>query len=696
MKTRNLLGIGILSGSLVFASCGGGEAARPTIELTPTAKQTVVSTAIRTTATPTPTHGPPTASGGTSGGPSGSPTPVGSGAQRATTEGLTFSDKAGSLASSYQAFSTLDPKSVTDATRLSSILGALQRDFQAYQASINTIADVVSKIQPTASSQRTSSVPSSPSLGPVGWIIDHLYPPTTVYAQGAPPALGPPQMLALNDLLNQGIAGAGNCKKLYDEMAKLPLASTAWADKKAEADSCYAALQIELTRRGVKVVVQTGAGFGAAGATTLILGGAAVTVGGVAVPAGLVVLGVGLTARTVVGWIWDYCTAPDSSGGGLRAPLLQTSDSCAFVSGKGEMGQSMALPASGTGNLTIFIEGHAPVVLSGVTMHSGQVTTVSVNIGPTSPTPPQPPVAKLAGNIFLGASPYQKEAEMTHGLYVISAVDGKSRLVSPRAIDGVAISPDGTKLAAGFLQETGKGPGDPQLVIFDAKDSAYKSLRSIFEMRPGKGPDQLTNPSWAKDNLTLAVSRTGDLHLYAYSPDKSKDKTTFWAVWDGSYPAWSPTDNRLVIVGTSGDGLYLLDDVMKGAYQFDPKYEIWSQQASQGFRSLRPGAVTKIAGAPGNARKPKWSPDGKNVLFISDGALWAIPPTGGSPTRVSPEGWKIGAAAYSPDGNHIAVVRAEAPTNGGVWVVKANGSDPRQLAKADFSQYGRVDLAWGP
>ncbi len=321
---------------------------------------------------------------------------------------------------------------------------------------------------------------------------------------------------------------------------------------------------------------------------------------------------------------------------------------------------------------------------------------VSDKVTVKPPAPTQPPTVKLPGNIYLGASPYQKETELTHGLYLITPNDGKTRQLSPRAISGVAISPDGTKLAAGFLQETGIGPGDPQLAIFDAKDPAYKLLRSVFETRPGKGPDQLTNPTWAKDSTTLAVNRTTDLHLYQYSTDKTKDKITFWAVWMGYNPAWSPTDNRLVVVGSSGDGLYMLDDAMKGAYLFDPKFEIWSDQASQGFKTLRQGAVTKITGAPNNARKPKWSPDGKNIMYISDGVLWTIPAAGGSPARVSPEGWKIGAAAYSPDSSYIAVVRAEAPANGGVWVIKPNGSEPKQVVKADFSQYLAVDLAWGP
>ena len=78
--------------------------------------------------------------------------------KRASARGLALPEKASSMASSYQTFSTLDLNVETDPTRLSKILGTLQRDRQAYQASIKTIADVVSKIPPPVSNPRKSSV----------------------------------------------------------------------------------------------------------------------------------------------------------------------------------------------------------------------------------------------------------------------------------------------------------------------------------------------------------------------------------------------------------------------------------------------------------------------------------------------------------------------------------------------------------
>jgi len=318
-----------------------------------------------------------------------------------------------------------------------------------------------------------------------------------------------------------------------------------------------------------------------------------------------------------------------------------------------------------------------------------------------APPTAAPPAAKLPGRIYLGATPYQKEDRMNHGLYVITPnADQKSRLISPRAIDGVAISPDGTKLAAGMLQETGQGPGDPQLAIFDAKDPAYKPLRSVFTTRPGtnSGPEQLARPSWAGDSTMLALERVGDIHLYQYAEDKSQDKVTFWAVWEGSSPTWSPLpkDNRLVVVGKSGDGLYLLDDATKGAYQFNPKYEIWAKEASQGFRDLRQGAVKKIEGSPSGASRPKWSRDGKSIVFTLKGVVQVMPVSGGDPKALTPADWKASAPVYSPDGAYIAFARLEAEPSGGIWAMKADGTEPRQVVKTDLSHIFNIDLAWGP
>lgn len=290
----------------------------------------------------------------------------------------------------------------------------------------------------------------------------------------------------------------------------------------------------------------------------------------------------------------------------------------------------------------------------------------------------------LPGRIYLGSTSYEQLDEMNKGLYLITPADGKKRLISPRAIDGVAISPDGTKLAAGMLEETGAGPGDPQLAIFDAADQSFKLLRGVFKLWPSdSGPQQLTGPAWAKDSTTLVVSRVGDLHLYDYAGDKGSRK-----ILGGWQAALSPVDNRLVVAG--GDGLSVLDDALKGAYTYDP----WTEEIYV-FETPREGALTTISGVPGDATKPEWSPDGKNILFVSKGTVWVIPVAGGSPKVLTPDGWKATAPAYSPDGSHIAFVRLEAEPDGGIWVVKADGSEPRQIVRTAMDHIWRTDMDWG-
>jgi serine/threonine protein kinase/Tol biopolymer transport system component len=71
----------------------------------------------------------------------------------------------------------------------------------------------------------------------------------------------------------------------------------------------------------------------------------------------------------------------------------------------------------------------------------------------------------------------------------------------------------------------------------------------------------------------------------------------------------------------------------------------------------RPALVS--ATVAGNHRQPRWSPDGKGILFQADRGLWMVPAGGGSPRRVvSPPGDTATAhsATWSPRGDEIAWV----------------------------------------
>ena len=89
--------------------------------------------------------------------------------------------------------------------------------------------------------------------------------------------------------------------------------------------------------------------------------------------------------------------------------------------------------------------------------------------------------------------------------------------------------------------------------------------------------------------------------------------------------------------------------------------------------------------------QPAWSPDGAEVLFLSRGGVYVVPPLGGrvramiAPDASAP----VVSAAWSPTGGEIAVVRSDSvlvfPTDGGTPRFVARGAE---LTSCDWSPGG--------
>ncbi len=62
---------------------------------------------------------------------------------------------------------------------------------------------------------------------------------------------------------------------------------------------------------------------------------------------------------------------------------------------------------------------------------------------------------------------------------------------------------------------------------------------------------------------------------------------------------------------------------------------------------------------PGNQRWPQWSPDGAQIAFYSEGAIYVVPALGGVPRRIISDASKGSAfsPAWSPDGKRVAYVQ---------------------------------------
>src|SRR3712207_3260334 len=87
------------------------------------------------------------------------------------------------------------------------------------------------------------------------------------------------------------------------------------------------------------------------------------------------------------------------------------------------------------------------------------------------------------------------------------------------------------------------------------------------------------------------------------------------------------------------------------------------------------------------------SPDGRTIVFDLVGDLYTLPIGGGKATRIT-DGMAMDAQPrWSPDGRQILFV-SDRDGSDDVWVIDANGRNPRQITKTDRAQF--LSPEWTP
>lgn len=200
-----------------------------------------------------------------------------------------------------------------------------------------------------------------------------------------------------------------------------------------------------------------------------------------------------------------------------------------------------------------------------------------------------------------------------------------------------AISPDGTKLAFS-LQRAGD------------RDIWIEDLQSGTETAVSIPPGPSFNPGFSPDGNTLLYRASEKGTSVAYAVPVTGGDTRVTCSECSDY-GWSSDQERLVLVGTSPPGLSLLDLATKRRTPF-ASYEgrmLWNARFSPDDRWIAFNATgqgeSRIFVAPvedghqvperdwvlvagsGSDDKPRWSPDGNTLYFISerDGfrCIWA-------------------------------------------------------------------------
>lgn len=224
-----------------------------------------------------------------------------------------------------------------------------------------------------------------------------------------------------------------------------------------------------------------------------------------------------------------------------------------------------------------------------------------------------------------------------------------------QSIEGLALSSDGKWIAF---------------------DSDRHGNQDIYRMPVGGGePVQVTSdpadefmPHWSPD--------AGEIAYYRFTSDGVRRLETVPAAGGTPapvvslprvqrFPAWSPDGRSLAFhsTGSGSDGLFRVSRDAEG--QWGPARRLTSD----------------------SGREARWSPDGREVLYIRSDGLWTVGADGTGRRqvlRLGPSSMPThGHAEWSRDGREIFFKRFDQSGRTSFWSVPAGGGTPRELLRLD-------------
>lgn len=228
------------------------------------------------------------------------------------------------------------------------------------------------------------------------------------------------------------------------------------------------------------------------------------------------------------------------------------------------------------------------------------------------------------------------------------------QLTVDAAFDGQpAISPDGA--TAVFVSERG---GTPQLWA--------QSLGSGGERRLTDDVAGALDPAFSPDGRWISYTSLGAGGVWRIPAGGGAPQrlTAF-----GSRAAWAPDGRHLVFQSQ--------EPVVSTSLQW-----VASRHSTLWKLDLATGAttqLTRIGSTDGGHGAAAWSPDGTNIVFVSNDSLisglWRIPAAGGDPRRLAGAAGWLGDPVFEPSGRTLLALRAETMKGQGLEVVRVAVDD---------------------
>jgi dipeptidyl aminopeptidase/acylaminoacyl peptidase len=289
-----------------------------------------------------------------------------------------------------------------------------------------------------------------------------------------------------------------------------------------------------------------------------------------------------------------------------------------------------------------------------------------------------------------------------------------SDLIRLRSVAGVELSPDGTRAA--YTVENNDGTGRPygQLWVMTVADG--KTVRFGGDKEPSGSPE------WAPDSQSIAYrGRIGDRSgLVVARPDGSGARLLAEMIGTnaplpgaGKTMAWSPDGRRIAFVSSTpgpetadatGDPIVITrylykPDAAEGMTRFND-----NRRLHLFVVDIASGRVDQLTDGRFYEHSIDWSPNGQELLFLSNRDadhdeffnydIFAMRVADRTVRRLSATESNEYRPRWSPDGSHIAfdatrrglTDRETTMEDTHVWVIKADGSDRRDIGVIDNRQ----------
>jgi Tol biopolymer transport system component len=231
-------------------------------------------------------------------------------------------------------------------------------------------------------------------------------------------------------------------------------------------------------------------------------------------------------------------------------------------------------------------------------------------------------------------------------------------------------------------------------------------------------------PDWNATGTRIAYSKCGhdefsNCDIWVMNADGSeKTRLTFTTTGSNplapivqeTWPAWSPDGTRIAYTSNAEDAfqdIWVMDAdgtkqtrlTVNEAFDAFPEWKWFPGGSTIAFTSNRdaPGGLDDIwlMDADGSDpmhltsgtavdERPDWSPDGTRIVFSRGGNIWAKNVDGTGLTQLTDTRRVETGPAFSPDGTRITFNRIARDGRVGVWVMRADGTRPRELTFGKF------------